>query len=126
MGKFYICKVCGNLVELINEGKGQMICCGQPMNEIKANVVDASLEKHVPVLEIVGNILNVTVGSVEHPMLEEHYIEWIYVVADDRVQRVKLHPGTSPKASFDIGDAKHIEVYEHCNIHGLWKAEYNR
>lgn len=123
MGIFYVCKVCGNLVEVVNEGGGHLVCCNQPMVELKANTVEASFEKHIPVVELKDGILNVKVGSVEHPMTEEHHISWIYVKYDGTTQKTKLNAGMKPEASFFVGEAKNIEIYAYCNLHGLWKAE---
>ncbi len=123
MKKFYICKVCGNLVEVIEEGGGVLTCCNQPMIGLEANTVEASFEKHIPVVEINDGIVNVKVGSVDHPMIEEHYISWIYLKYDGGNQMVKLLAGMKPEASFCINDAKNIEVYAYCNLHGLWKAD---
>jgi len=122
MKKFYICKVCGNLVEVLEEGGGLLVCCGQPMVGLEANTVEASTEKHIPVAKLKDGILNVKVGSVEHPMTEEHYISWIYVKYDTTTQRIMLKPGMKPEASICVYDAEDIEVYAYCNIHGLWKA----
>lgn len=118
---FYQCDVCGNLVELINNGGGELVCCDQPMTELKANTVDAAVEKHVPYVTRKDGKLYVQIGSTVHPMVPEHYIEWIALVTDKTVERVYLAPGEEPKAVFDdVGEA---DVYEYCNLHGLWKAE---
>src|SRR5665647_2561526 len=109
MKKFYICKVCGNLVEVVNEGGGPLVCCGQPMVGLEANSVEASQEKHIPVAKLNDGILNVKVGSVEHPMTEEHYICWIYVKYDGTSQRIMLKPGMKPEASLCVYDATNIE-----------------
>ena len=98
------------------------MCCGQPMEEMVPGTTDAALEKHVPEVEIDGNIVKVKVGSVEHPMLEEHYIEWISLQTKQGNQRKPLKPGEKPEACFAICDGDEVEaVYEHCNLHGLWK-----
>lgn len=122
MSKFYVCKVCGNLIEVVEEGGGTLVCCNQPMVELKENTVEASFEKHIPVVEIKEGIVNVKVGSIDHPMTEEHYISWIYIKYDGGSQRMNLKPGMKPEACFCICDAKNIEVYAYCNLHGLWKA----
>src|SRR5690554_5555818 len=96
--EFYRCSICGNIVELIENGGGELVCCGQPMDLLEANTTDAATEKHVPVLSKEGNTLKVAVGSVDHPMVEEHYIQWICVVQDNRTQRADLKPGDAPKA----------------------------
>lgn len=119
---FYRCSVCGNLVGMIEDGGGELVCCGQPMDLLKANSTDASNEKHVPVLSKDGNKLHVVVGSVAHPMLAEHYIQWICLVQNGRTQRVALKPGDAPVADFYIEDGA-LTVYEYCNLHGLWVAE---
>ncbi|MBQ8322294.1 MAG: desulfoferrodoxin FeS4 iron-binding domain-containing protein [Clostridia bacterium] len=121
--KFYICEKCGNIVEMVKASGAPLVCCGQKMTEIKAGVVEASREKHIPVVEIKGNTVNVAVGSVEHPMTKEHSIEWIYLETDKGVHRKALEAEDAPKASFTLTDEKPIAVYAYCNLHGLWKAE---
>ncbi|MDD2555872.1 MAG: desulfoferrodoxin [Syntrophaceticus sp.] len=117
---FYRCETCGNMVELINKGGGELVCCGKPMTKLEANTTDASQEKHVPAVARQGGQLSVEVGSVIHPMTEKHYIEWIAVVTDNGIERVALSPGNEPKTVFcDKADA---DVYSYCNLHGLWKA----
>lgn len=123
MAEFYICKVCGNLVQVVTKGGGTLVCCGQPMAELKANTVEASFEKHIPVVEVNEHMIHVRVGSVDHPMTEEHYISWIYVKYDGGSQMAKLKPGMKPEATFATIDARNIEVYAYCNLHGFWKAE---
>ena len=120
--KFFICKHCGNLVGLIHEGGGQLVCCGDPMTELKANTTDAAQEKHVPVVEISGNTVTVKVGSVQHPMEEKHFIQWIYIQTEQGGQRKAFKPGDKPEAVFELtaGD-KFVAAYEYCNLHGLWK-----
>ncbi|MDW7657835.1 MAG: desulfoferrodoxin [Bacillota bacterium] len=120
--KFYFCKICGNLVELVLDGGGELVCCGEPMNLLNANTTDAATEKHVPVCTRTGNKLKVVVGSVAHPMVEAHYIQWICVAQANRTQRVDLKPGQAPEAEFMIEDGPAV-VYEYCNLHGLWKAD---
>jgi superoxide reductase len=119
---FYRCTICGNLVGLIHDGGGELVCCGQPMVLLQANTTDAATEKHVPVVTREGNKLHVAVGSVPHPMLEAHYIQWICVVQEDKTQRAILKPGQAPEADFVI-EAGAATVYEYCNLHGLWKTE---
>ena len=116
----YKCEVCGNIVEVIHAGGGELVCCGQPMTLQTENTVDAAVEKHVPVSERDGETLTVTVGSVEHPMEDAHFIEWIEVVAGDEVLCQFLDPGQAPKATFHVG-ADDINVRAYCNLHGLWK-----
>ncbi len=117
----YKCEVCGNIVEVLHEGAGELVCCGQPMKLLVANTIDAAKEKHVPVIEKTANGVTVKVGSAPHPMEEKHYIEWIEIIADGKAYRQFLKPGDPPEATFDI-QANKIEAREHCNIHGLWKA----
>jgi superoxide reductase len=114
------CEVCGNIVEVLHDGKGELVCCGQPMKFFKENTVDASREKHVPVIEKADGGFKVKIGSVAHPMEEKHYIEWIEVIADGRVYRQFLNPGQAAEAFFKI-DADTITAREYCNMHGLWK-----
>lgn len=117
---FYRCEVCGNMVGLIKNGGGQLVCCGKPMTKLEANTTDASHEKHVPVAERKDGKIVVEVGSVAHPMTVEHYIEWIALVTDHGTERISLFPGDAPKAVFC--DKPNAEVYAYCNLHGLWKA----
>lgn len=120
--KFLICKHCGNIVEVVRDSAVPLICCGESMAEIKANTSDGAMEKHVPEVEISGNKVLVTVGSTLHPMLEEHYIQWIYLKTNKGIQRRYLSPGEEPKAEFLLLDGEVVsEVYEYCNLHGLWK-----
>jgi superoxide reductase len=117
----YKCELCGNIVEVLHEGKGELVCCHQPMKLIVENTVDASKEKHVPVIEFLEQGIKVRVGSVAHPMEEKHYIEWIEVIADGRACRQFLKPGDAPEAMFRM-DAKEISARAYCNLHGLWKS----
>lgn len=117
--QIYKCEVCGNMVEVIHEGKGQLVCCDQPMKLFVENTVDAAREKHVPVVEKTADGIKVKVGSVAHPMEEKHYIEWIEIVADGKAYRQFLKPGDTPEATFNI-KAKKITAREYCNLHGLW------
>jgi superoxide reductase len=119
--QIYKCEVCGNIVEVLHEGAGELVCCGEPMKLLVENTVDASKEKHVPVIEKTANVVKVKVGSVAHPMEEKHYIEWIEIIADGKAYRQFLKPGNAPEAVFEI-KANKIEAREHCNLHGLWKA----
>ena len=119
--QIYQCEVCGNIVEVLHEGVGELVCCGQPMKLLVANTVDAAKEKHVPVIEKTANGVTVKVGSAPHPMEEKHYIEWIEIIADGKAYRQFLKPGDAPEATFAM-QANKIEAREHCNIHGLWKA----
>ncbi len=119
--QIYKCEVCGNIVEMLHAGAGQLVCCGQPMNLFKENSVDAAKEKHVPVIEKTAAGFKVKVGSVAHPMEETHYIEWIEVIADGKAYRKFLNPGEAPEATFEI-KAEKVTAREYCNLHGLWKA----
>ena len=119
----YKCEICGNIVELLHEGVGELVCCGKPMKLYEENTVDASTEKHVPVIEKLADGYKVTVGSVAHPMVEKHYIEWIELIADEKAYRQFLHPGDVPEAVFKI-EAAGVTAREYCNLHGLWKAQY--
>jgi superoxide reductase len=119
--EIYKCEKCGNIVEVLHEGAGELVCCGQPMKLMTENTVDASKEKHVPVIEKSGNSITVKVGSVDHPMEEKHYIEWIQIIVDGKSYRQFLNPGEAPKATFDISGTT-VFAREYCNLHGLWKA----
>ena len=119
--EIYKCEKCGNIVEVLHEGVGELVCCGQPMRLMTENTVDASKEKHVPVIEKSGNSITVKVGSVDHPMEEKHYIEWIQIIVDGKSYRQFLNPGEAPKATFDISGTT-VAAREYCNLHGLWKA----
>lgn len=119
--QIYKCEECGNIVEVLFAGGGELICCGKPMKLVVENTVDASKEKHVPVLEKSAEGWWVTVGSVLHPMEEKHYIQWIELIAGDKVCRAVLKPGDQPRAFFPI-KAEKATAREYCNLHGLWKA----
>ena len=117
----YKCEICGNIVEMLHEGAGQLVCCGQPMKLYEENTVDAAKEKHVPLVEKTDDGFKVSVGSIAHPMVEEHYIEWIEIIADGKAYSQFLKPGQMPEAVFAI-DAEQVTVREYCNLHGLWKG----
>ncbi len=119
---FYKCEICGNIVDLIKNGGGQLVCCGQPMTELKANTQEASLEKHVPVAIRQDGKIIVQVGSIPHPMTPEHYIVWIAVISGNKTERITLSSDDEPKAVFC--DRENFDVYAYCNLHGLWKAEF--
>ena len=121
--KFFICRHCGNQVEMIHDAGVPVICCGEPMEELKANTVDASLEKHVPAVTVEGDSVKVQVGSAVHPMLEEHHIEWISLELENGGSRKALAPGEAPEAVFHTAGVKPVAVYAYCNLHGLWKTE---
>jgi len=121
--KFYVCKLCGNIVGLIHAGGGVLSCCGQPMQELIANTTDAAQEKHVPVIEQNGSAVIVKIGSTAHPMLAEHFIQWVYLRTEKGGQRKNLFAGDAPEAHFAITpEDKVIEAYAYCNLHGLWKS----
>ncbi|MFO7559010.1 MAG: desulfoferrodoxin [Desulfobacterales bacterium] len=117
----YKCEACGNIVEVLHGGEGELVCCDSPMKLLTENTVDAAKEKHVPVIEKVSGGVKVTVGSVPHPMEDKHYIEWIEVIADGKAYRQFLKPGDKPEAVFKI-EADKITAREYCNLHGQWKA----
>ena len=119
--EIYRCEVCGNIVEVLHGGTGQLVCCGKPMKLLVENTTDASKEKHVPRIEKVAGGYKVKVGSVPHPMEEKHFIEWIELVADDKAYRQFLSPGQPPEAFFSV-EAAQVFAREFCNIHGLWKG----
>ncbi len=116
----YRCNKCGNIVEVLFGGVGQLVCCGEPMELLKENTVDAAKEKHVPVIEKIEGGYKVKVGSVAHPMEEKHYIQWIELIADDVSHIAFLKPGMAPEATFKT-DAQKVSAREYCNLHGLWK-----
>jgi len=117
----YKCSVCGNIVEVLYAGGGELVCCGQPMKLQVENTVDAAREKHVPVIEKIDGGVRVKVGTVEHPMTEEHYIQWIEVLTEDKIYRKYLKPGEKPEAIFLLKENV-LAAREYCNIHGHWKA----
>jgi superoxide reductase len=119
--QIYRCSVCGNIVEVLQPGAGELVCCNQPMNLLTENTTDAAVEKHVRVVEKVPGGVRVKVGSVAHPMTPEHFIQWIEVIADGKSYRQYLAPGEAPEAFFPVETAQ-ITVREYCNLHGLWKA----
>jgi len=120
----YKCSICGNMVEIVHAGAGELVCCGQPMKQMQAGTSDGAAEKHVPVIEKVEGGYTVKVGSVEHPSTEAHYIEWIELICTKcgKVQRKHLKPGDKPEAFF-ASEAEQVIAREYCNLHGLWQAE---
>jgi len=120
--EIYKCELCGNIIEVMHGGAGELVCCGEPMKLMVENTVDASKEKHVPVIERGADSITVKVGSVPHPMEEKHYIEWVEIIADGKAYRQFLKPGQAPEAVFNI-TAKQVTAREYCNIHLLWKSE---
>lgn len=121
--KFFKCEHCGNIITFVENKGVPVMCCGQKMTELVPSSTDAATEKHVPVVDRKGNEVLVKVGSVQHPMFEEHYIQWIAVATENGVQIKYLKPGTSPEAVFVLAEGeKIVDVFEYCNLHGLWKA----
>ena len=121
--KILRCNHCGNIATLIDDKGVPLVCCGEAMEELKANTTDAATEKHVPVVEVADNKVKVDVGSVTHPMSEEHLIQWILLETDKGCQIKKLSASDEPKAVFCLGEDKPLAVYEYCNLHGLWKTD---
>ncbi|MBQ7386912.1 MAG: desulfoferrodoxin [Clostridia bacterium] len=121
--KFYICEKCGNLVGMIHSSGVNMVCCGQKMTKLEPGTVEASHEKHIPVVKVDGNTVTVSVGSVEHPMAEEHSILWVYLETDRGGYRRCLEVGKAPVATFNLAGETPKAVYAYCNLHGLWKTE---
>ncbi len=123
--RFFRCPICGNIVEMINDGGGTLVCCGQPMIELKANTTEAVVEKHVPSVKIENGVVSVQVGSVLHPMIPEHYIQWIALETAQGVSVKFLQPGDQPVMTF-CNTKDILAVYEYCNLHGLWKLEMQK
>lgn len=122
--KFFVCETCGNFVGMVVDSGAPMSCCGKQMKELVPGTSDGAVEKHVPVYTVDGNKVVVTVGSVEHPMVENHYIEWIALETKKGAQRKVLNPGEKPSVEFALTDDDSVvAVYAYCNLHGLWKAE---
>jgi len=117
----YKCNVCGNIVEVLDAGEGELVCCGKPMNLLVEKIADKSIEKYVPVIEKTSSGYKVTVGSTLHPMEEKHYIEWIELTADGIRYKKFLKPGDPPSAEFSLS-ASTVSAREYCNVHGLWKS----
>ena len=120
--QIYRCNICGNIVEVLHAGVGQLVCCGQPMELLKEKTEDVGLEKHVPVIERTDHVIRVKIGSVPHPMEQNHYIEWIEITTDSGVYKKFLRPGGKPEAEFEIS-GEIVKAREYCTIHGLWKSE---
>lgn len=121
--RFYVCEHCGNIVGLIHNAGVPMMCCGQKMTELTPNTVEASVEKHLPVVTVDGDKVTVEIGSAPHPMLEEHHIVWVYLQTDRGGQRKCLEIGAEPKVTFALADEKPVSVFAYCNLHGLWKTD---
>lgn len=125
--KYLVCKKCGNMVEMVQDKHTHLVCCGEVMPVLEANSVDASGEKHLPIMEVDGKNVTVKVGSVEHPMAEEHHIAWVTLVTKKGIQRQALKAGEKPEeVCFSLcGEDEAVSAYEYCNLHGLWKVENN-
>lgn len=122
--KFYFCRHCGNIITHFKDSGVRVVCCGEKMQELVPGTTDGATEKHVPVVKIEGNKVTVTVGSVEHPMVEAHFIEWIVLETERGFQKKELKPGEKPEAEFLLAEGEDaVAAYEYCNLHGLWKAE---
>ncbi|MBR0600359.1 desulfoferrodoxin family protein [Sinanaerobacter chloroacetimidivorans] len=122
--KFYRCKHCGNIITKLFDAGVPVVCCGEDMAELVANTSDGAKEKHVPVVEVEGNKVTVSIGSVAHPMLEEHHIAWVYLQTNSGGQLRYLEVGAEPKAYFALSDGETaVTAFEYCNLHGLWKAD---
>ena len=122
--KIFICSVCGNIIGMIENKGPKVVCCGKPMNELVANTTEASVEKHIPVVDINDNKVKVQVGSALHPMTQEHHISWVYLETTQGGQRKCLEIDSEPTVEFAITEGdKVLEVYAYCNLHGLWKVE---
>jgi len=118
----YKCARCGNLVEVLTGGHGDLVCCGQPMDSLTAKTADQGREKHLPVIEKIDGGIKVKIGSIPHPMEEKHYIEWIELLSDGKAYRQFLKPGQAPEAVFPLAP-EDVRAREHCNIHGMWEAK---
>ena len=123
MKKFAICRHCGNIIEMVHDAKVPVICCGEKMEVLVPNTVEASGEKHIPVVILEGSKVIVNVGSVDHPMVAEHFIEWVDVETENGGYRKDLHPDSAPHVEFELGNDKAVAVYAYCNLHGLWKTD---
>jgi len=123
--RYYICPHCGNIVEMVHDARVKPFCCGQKMKELIPNTVEASGEKHIPAVAVKDGIVEVNVGSVDHPMEAVHWIEWVQLQTEKGSQRKYLNPGEAPNVKFWLGDDKAVAVYAYCNLHGLWKTEVN-
>jgi len=122
MHQIYRCPICGNIIEVLHTGVGELVCCGQPMQLVESKSEDTGFEKHLPVIQKSGNQVTVKVGSIPHPMEESHYIEWIEITADDKVYKKFLKPGDTPEAVFEIS-AETVTTRIYCNVHGLWQTK---
>ncbi|MEA5038213.1 MAG: desulfoferrodoxin family protein [Clostridiaceae bacterium] len=121
--RFFRCKHCGNIVGLIHDSGVPVVCCGEPMEHLVPNTVDASQEKHVPVVTVKGDLVTVHIGAADHPMVEEHYIQWVYLQTDRGGHRKCLAPGEKPEVTFALHEEKPLAAFAYCNLHGLWTKE---
>lgn len=121
--KFYICEHCGNIIGMVHDSGVPVVCCGQKMTRLEPGTVEASHEKHIPVVSIEDGKVNVDIGSVPHPMLDEHFIQWVYLQTDRGGQRKCLSPGDAPEVNFALAEEKPVAVFAYCNLHGLWMTE---
>ena len=123
--RFYICRHCGNVIEKVHDADVPVVCCGEKMEALVPNTVEASEEKHLPVVTVQDGGVHVNVGSADHPMVDGHYIQWIVLETENGSQRRVLKPGDSPSVTFALGSEKAVAVYAYCNLHGLWKTGCN-
>ena len=123
--KFYVCSHCGNVIEKVHDAGVPVVCCGQKMAELIPNTVEASGEKHIPAVKVGNDIVEVNVGSVDHPMVDVHWIEWVQLVTDRGSYRKWLKPGQAPNVKFRLDEENPVAVYAYCNLHGLWKTDLN-
>ncbi len=121
--KFYICEHCGNIIGMVHDSGVPVVCCGQKMTRLEPGTVEASHEKHIPVVSIEDGKVKVDIGSVPHPMIDEHFIQWVYLQTDRGGQRKCLSPGDAPEVNFALAEEKPVAVFAYCNLHGLWVAE---
>lgn len=121
--KFYICEHCGNIIGMVHDSGVPVVCCGQKMTRLEPGTVEASHEKHIPVVSIEDGKVKVDIGSVPHPMIDEHFIQWVYLQTDRGGQRKCLSPGDAPEVSFALAEEKPVAVFAYCNLHGLWMTE---
>lgn len=121
--KFYICEHCGNIIGMVHDSGVPVVCCGQKMTRLEPGTVEASHEKHIPVVSVEDGKVKVDIGSVPHPMIDEHFIQWVYLQTDRGGQRKCLSPGDAPEVSFALAEEKPVAVFAYCNLHGLWMTE---
>lgn len=122
--KYYVCKHCGNIIEKVKDSGVSVVCCGEKMSELVPGTVEASREKHIPEFKVSGNVVEVNVGSIDHPMIPEHYIEWVSIITKEGEQRKQLLPGNAPNVKFVLSDGDElVQVFAYCNLHGLWMAK---